>query len=50
MKKNINHNSYIPVKVDPDIKGNRKINSISYNKKKTQINKNCKDNCTGLCT
>ena len=48
IKKKINHNSYIPVNVEPDINGNRNINSISYSKKKTQINKNCNESCTGL--
>jgi hypothetical protein len=33
--------SYKPAKVIPDTYGNKKINSISYNKKKTQISKNC---------
>lgn len=39
----IRKKSYKPVKVYPETKGNRNTNSISYNKKKTQINKNCID-------
>jgi len=37
------------VNVDPDIKGNKKISSMSYKRKKTHINKNCSDNWIGLC-
>ena len=36
----IKSRSYNPKKVIPDTKGNIKISSISYNKKKTQISKN----------
>lgn len=33
----------------PDTYGKRKTNSISYNKKKTQINRNCIGNLIGFC-
>jgi len=49
-KKNINkRKSYRPAKVTPDAYGNKKTNSISYSKKKTQINKNWIGNLTGFC-
>ena len=41
-KKNntIKSESYKPINVTPETKGNKNISSISYNKKKTQISKN----------
>lgn len=42
MKKRItNRPSVKPIKVIADTKGKRNTSSISYNKKKIQINKNC---------
>ena len=41
--------SYKPVKENPDAKGNKNTNSISYNKKNTQINKNLIDTLIILC-
>ena len=44
-KKNniISKKSYNPVYVNPEAKGNKNTSSISYNKKKIHINKNCID-------
>ena len=46
--KTIRNRSYIPPNVTPETYGNKKTSSISYNKKKTQINKNCSDTLIGL--
>lgn len=41
--------SYKPQYVIPDTNGNKKINSISYSKKNTQINKNWIGKRIGFC-
>ena len=49
MSQNNKNKSYRPVKVKPDTNGNKKTNSISYNKKKIHINMNCIETLIGFC-
>ena len=48
-KKNSKLRSYNPVNVMTEVNGNRNTNSMSYNKKKIQINKNWIGIRTGFC-
>ena len=49
-KKKINKlKSYNPMKVVTDVSGNKKINSMSYKRKKIQISKNWTGTRMGFC-
>jgi len=50
MKKNTSNKlSYKPKNVIPETNGNKKTSSISYNKKKMQMIKNCIEILIGFC-